>query len=391
MGRSDSPLRDRVVFIDGAPRSGTTWLVTLLATHPEIAGVAAESHLFDFGVDRLFDNFEGRDRALHGLASFVERDELVDLARDACDRVLVAMRAHVSGGTDPGFVVEKTPVGARADGLDLERKLECYPDAWYLHIVRDREAVIRSLMRAPFMADSSYESCAGLRDRVVCDIRRVLGEAPRYRELPYERLREDPVAACAEVFEWLGLETADTDRERLAAVARERVSEMGAPPPRPEGPRVRRLARRVRNVVDRVTREPPPPPPDPLPFLLTVALRNRDREGLAALLAPDLELVRRMPGDDAWLEGEAAREAVQALADEAFGRKYVSEWWATSGAGDGEWWTTTPGRPFAGLFFSALGGDGTRVDLALGVGAENGLVTRLAVVSAGPFGGRDVT
>ena len=45
MGREGSPLRDRVIFVEGAPRSGTTWLVTLLATHPEIAGVEAESHL----------------------------------------------------------------------------------------------------------------------------------------------------------------------------------------------------------------------------------------------------------------------------------------------------------------------------------------------------------
>src|SRR5438552_17363582 len=85
MGRADSPLRDRVVFVEGAPRSGTTWLVTLLAMHPQIAGVEAESHLFDYGVDRLFDNREHRDARLHGLGSYVEREELLDLARDLCD------------------------------------------------------------------------------------------------------------------------------------------------------------------------------------------------------------------------------------------------------------------------------------------------------------------
>ena len=66
MGVADSPLRDHVIFVEGAPRSGTTWLVTLLATHPEIAGVEAESHLFDFGVDRLLDNFEGPTRTSTG-------------------------------------------------------------------------------------------------------------------------------------------------------------------------------------------------------------------------------------------------------------------------------------------------------------------------------------
>src|SRR3954451_24712276 len=105
MGLADSPLRDRMIFIEGAPRSGTTWLITLLATHPDIAGVQAESHLFDYGVDCLFDNFEHRDPRLHGLDSFVDRDELVDIARQVCDSVFTAMRNHVSGASTPRFVV----------------------------------------------------------------------------------------------------------------------------------------------------------------------------------------------------------------------------------------------------------------------------------------------
>ena len=60
MGIAGSPLRDHVIFIEGAPRSGTTWLQMLLATHPDIAGLEAESHLFNYGLDHLFDNFDGR-------------------------------------------------------------------------------------------------------------------------------------------------------------------------------------------------------------------------------------------------------------------------------------------------------------------------------------------
>src|SRR4051794_21906596 len=189
MGRADSPLRDHVVFVEGAPRSGTTWLVTLLATHPEIAGVEAESHLFDFGAERLIDNFEGRDPYFHGLQSYVDRDELLDLVRELCDGVLMAMRAHVSPAETPPFVVEKTPISAAPGGLDIARKRECYPDAWYVHIVRDREAVARSLMRAPWMADRSYDACAGLWDQTVGNARATLGDLQRYREVSYDALR----------------------------------------------------------------------------------------------------------------------------------------------------------------------------------------------------------
>src|SRR3712207_3808898 len=103
MGVAGSPLRDRVIFVEGAPRSGTTWLVTLLATHPEIAGVQAESHLFDFATDRLFDNLEHRHPTLHGLRSYLDRDQLVDLVRDLCDGVFMAMRDHVAGGAGARF------------------------------------------------------------------------------------------------------------------------------------------------------------------------------------------------------------------------------------------------------------------------------------------------
>src|SRR3954464_2899425 len=106
MGRGESRLRDRVIFVEGAPRSGTTWLVTLLATHPEIAGVDAESHLFDFGLDRLFDNLEHREPLLHGLQRYIDRDQFVGLTRDFGDGVLTAMRSRVSNGEIPPFVVE---------------------------------------------------------------------------------------------------------------------------------------------------------------------------------------------------------------------------------------------------------------------------------------------
>src|SRR3954467_12732807 len=228
MGRSGSPLRDRVIFIDGAPRSGTTWLVTLLATHPDIAGVGMESHLFDFGVDRLFDNFEHRDPYLHGLRRYLDREQLVDLVRDLCDGVLLAMRSHVSAGSEPEFVVEKTPVADGIGGLDLERKSECYPDAWYIHIVRDREAVTRSLMRSPWMSDRSHAACAAHWDRTGGNAPSTLVGLSRYREVSYERLRADPAAGCRSLFEWLGVAATDEELETVTELSRQKWPDLGA-------------------------------------------------------------------------------------------------------------------------------------------------------------------
>lgn len=364
--------------------------MTLLAAHPQIAGVAAESHLFDFGVDRLFDNFEGHDPTLHGLQSFVERDELVDLARDLCDGVLTAMRGHVAGATTPRFVVEKTPAGARSDGRDLERKRECYPDGWFVHIVRERDAVVRSLMRAPFMADRSEEACGALWDRVVGDIRRVLGDGPRYVELPYEQLAADPPAACRRVFDWLGLDTDEATQQTISALARERVSEMGVAADVPTTTRAlaRDRARRAARWLLAGRRRDPVA--DPLTFRFAVAMRERDANALRALLHDDFELAIRAPGADRWLEGEPASDHLVVVVNELFGRKYVSEWWASSGGGPGEWWTATPGKPFHSLFCSTLGGNGTRADVAFGLMVEDQRVRRVVIFTAGDFSGRAI-
>ena len=399
MGIAGSPLRDRVIFVEGAPRSGTTWLATLLATHPEIAGVEAESHLFDFGVDRLFDNFEGRHPHLHGLQSYLDRDELVDLARDLCDGVLMGMREHVSVGTTPPFVVEKTPIGGKAEGLDLARKAECYPDASYVHIVRERDAVARSLMRAPWMADRSYEACAALWDRTVGHARAALRHLPRYREISYEELRADPAAGLRELFEWLAVGVGEDVMETMRALAREQVSDLGAVPP--AGPATRRAAlaaapRRLASVARgairrRRTNDGGAEPGSGLAFEFARALRERDATALRAFTAPAFEFVQHSSDGDRTLRGDEGREALVTIAESVFDRRHVGEWWASAGGGPGEWWTSAPGKPFWSLFFSALGGDATRVDLAIGLMLEDDQVRRAVIISAGPPVGRAVT
>jgi hypothetical protein len=403
MGRAGSPLRDHVIFVEGAPRSGTTWLVTLLATHPEIAGLEAESHLFDYGVDRLFDNYEYRDLHRHGLQSYIERDAFVDGIRDLCDGILIAMRDRVSAaGTTPAFVVEKTPIAAAIGALDLARKRECYPDAWYIHIVRDREAVARSLMRAPFSPDRSHAACAGLWDRTVGGARAVLGDLPRYREVSYESLRSDPGAGCGELFDWLGVESGDAVVEMVRRLSREQFSDLGTVVDDPVEPAPSRLAAAGDRLIAgaRTVRErrrsrarrdgEPEPPGSGLAWTFVQALRQRDAETLRSLTAPSFELMFRSAGSDRSLRGDDGRTALVGIAEDTFARGYVGEWWASAGGGPGEWWTSSPGRPLWTVFFSAVGGDATRVDLAIGLVLEDDVIRRAVIISAGPLAGRPI-
>jgi len=391
MGRDGSPLRDRVIFVEGAPRSGTTWLVTLLATHPDIAGVEAESHLFDFGVDRLFDNMEGRNPYFHGLLSYLDRDELVDLTRDFCDGVLMSMRRHVCPDSNPPFVVEKTPIAGNVDALDLERKRDVYPDAWYIHIVRDREAVARSLMRAPWMPDRSYAACAGLWDRTVARARSTFGDLPRYREVSYEALRTDPAAVCRALFEWLGVASGEQVLETVRVLSREQFSDLGAVETAGAGAGARGRATALRRSAARfLRREAPNDPGSDLTFTFVRALRECDAETLRTITSPSLELVYRSIDGDLALHDEEARATLFLLAEDAFTRRHVGEWWASAGTGPGEWWTSAPGKSLSTICFSALGGDATRVDLALSLALDGELVRRVVIISAGPLGGRPI-
>jgi LPS sulfotransferase NodH len=398
MSIASSPLRDRVIFIEGAPRSGTTWLLTLVATHPDIAG-SRESHLFNFGVDRLFDNFEVRVHPpLPRLQGWLERDQFIDIIRDLCDALFMAMRERVSGGTQPALVVEKTPVDTRTGPRDLARKREVYPDAWYLHVIRDREAVAKSLMRAPWIEDRSHAACSKMWDDAVGQVREAFGGLDRYRELSYEDLRADPVEALRPVFEWLGVASDERALETVRVVSQQQVSEMGAVPTPARrrfpslGPAV--LASRARGGLRRLrgritSTEHASQEDGAVAFRFVRAMRERDADALGALTASNLELEVHDGDGDLTLRGDDARETLAKLAGEAFGRRYFSERWvAVSGAS--EWWAAAPGKQFSGLFMSALGGDAKRVDLSLCLAIDGELVRRVTVIAAGPLSGRSV-
>lgn len=399
MGVADSPLRDRVIFVQGAPRSGTTWLVMLLATHRQIAGVEAESHLFEYGVDRLFDNFEGRDPHLRGLRTYLERDQLVDLTRDLCDGVFAAMAANVGADPATDFVVEKTPTSRPGGALDLRRKRECYPDGWYLQIVRDGDAVTRSLMNAPWMPDRSETACRRLWSDCVEYTRACLGDHPNYREIRFEELVADPRQVAGDLFEWLGIDAGEETLRTVAALSRERFSELGAATDESSvtsqlATQLRRSKSLARRAVGRLRSSGAQPEGDDplanLSFGFARALRERDAAAIRSMTTESVSLVFRSPDGDLCVRGEDARAQLCEIGTTLFTARHVSEWWAAAGGGPREWWTRAPGQPFWSIFFSGIAGDATRVDLAFGLTPKDGLIEEVVVFSAGALSGRPV-
>ncbi|MFQ5688783.1 MAG: sulfotransferase [Gemmatimonadota bacterium] len=206
-------------FIVASPRSGTTWLQLLLAQHPAVA-TAQETHLFDRYLGPLERAWRGElsnptPRRV-GLCNALSEDEFYALCRTFATRVLDNILASKRGAR---VVVEKSPGHVRYWKLILR----LFPDAHFVHIVRDPRGVVASMQNAgrswgSRWAPTNAYGCARRWREAVEEGRRIAAEAPCYHELRYESLLADGERCLAELFGFLGIE-ADPEFYRAALEA----------------------------------------------------------------------------------------------------------------------------------------------------------------------------
>lgn len=228
---------DRVVWIMGSPRTGSTWLVNLLGTILD-AGVVDEpligTHLGtpdsavtarpgepDGGL--LSDRFAGRP-------DYVFADAHADVWVPALrDLVLRRLAAGLPAGRDRGLVLVKEPNGS----LGAPLLLRCLPGSRLLFLVRDGRDVVDSFLDGldgGWMSDSfgiDLADYGGRRGVLASRARRWVQDTaavqrahdahpPHLRTVArYEELLADPVGELAILVRWLGR---PVDRERIDEV-----------------------------------------------------------------------------------------------------------------------------------------------------------------------------
>lgn len=132
----------KYVFIVGCPRSGTTWLQLLLAQHPAVA-TAQETHLFSgylAGLQAAWERHRNTPRRI-GLQAALTEKEFNQLCADFARRVM----ERIAGSRAAAKVVlEKTPDHVNHASLILK----LFPDAYFIHLVRDPRAAVASLCAA---------------------------------------------------------------------------------------------------------------------------------------------------------------------------------------------------------------------------------------------------
>jgi hypothetical protein len=213
------------VFIVGCRRSGTTWSMLLLGQHPHV--VALQQIDFFRRLAHFGRWFQTRDdygscaltaRVAPGVASAATEDGLarVQIA-DAlpAGRYAELVRPLVTAVYDdlarinPATlaVVEQTPEYVQV----WEEVLRVFPDAYFLHVVRDPRSVYCSQKSAAkSWADPTrfaYDPLS-IGEEWVGDVtraRRIAAATPRYLEVRYEALRREPVLGLAALLRWLEL------------------------------------------------------------------------------------------------------------------------------------------------------------------------------------------
>ncbi|MEY2417627.1 MAG: hypothetical protein QOG90_307, partial [Actinomycetota bacterium] len=196
-----SPLFERVGFVVGAPRSGTTWLQQLLFTHPLIS-TAGESHLFCEVLGPVFENFR-LPRAIAHLGTWVSEGELLSISRAFADSVF--LKQLQGARPEATFVLEKTP----NHRMQSELQAKLYPDGRYVHIIRDGRDATASQRRNWAGARATKEfndpgEMAAAWAAEIRDIRTHFGSLA-YIELRYEDVVSDTPSALAQIFEHFGL------------------------------------------------------------------------------------------------------------------------------------------------------------------------------------------
>jgi hypothetical protein len=207
-------------FIVGSGRSGTTLLRALLDAHPQLA-IPPESYFIvtlarradryetegGFDAAMFCDDVAGHQRfARWGLPEQAMRDAVAAAApADFPAAIRAVFGAYAAQQNKPRYA-DKTPKYVK----DMARLTDLFPEARFVHIVRDGRDVVLSFQSLTWGPDAAIE--AALRWRNWVELGQAVGNElgqDKYMEVRYEELVADAPAVLQDVCSFLSLDYSD--------------------------------------------------------------------------------------------------------------------------------------------------------------------------------------
>ena len=207
----------KLLFLVGSQRSGTTWLHLLLAQSPSIAPLY-ETRLFSEYMRSCFQTWNQRASAtknMDGLHNVLGQHEYRDLLRAFAAG---ALAKGAAGRPSASIILEKSP-----DHAFFARDiLSIFPDAYFLHIVRDPRAVVASLKAISPSWGIVWNAADACHTwlRHVAAAHTISTLTTNYREVRYEDLTAAGPCVLHGTFAWLGVSASPDDCARYYAACR---------------------------------------------------------------------------------------------------------------------------------------------------------------------------
>lgn len=212
-----------VVFVIGSPRSGTTWLQKMVASHPLVATSQESNFFISYGraLIRAWkeDLADDSGRGGIGLPCYLTEEEFYRMLGLVFEESIVNRVLR----RNPGACVflEKTPSHALVVG-EIHRAL---PRARFIFIVRDPRDVVASMTAAAktwgkMWAPSNTFRALAMWRRHVRSAREGLAAIPAELSIMirYEDMVEDPGRVLRGVFSFIGLQASEEGQiERYVA------------------------------------------------------------------------------------------------------------------------------------------------------------------------------
>ncbi len=201
-------MQDKLVFVIGPPRSGSTLLQRMLGSHsavhtlPEPHIITPLAHLGYFAkVDRAPYDHINAARAMQEFVADLPGGEADYL--DACRAYTDVLYGRMLEATDKTMFLDKTPAYA----LVLPFLTRVYPRAKYVVLTRHPLAVLSSYANSFFAGD--HEAAVAFND-ILGRYVPAMADFLRQREVPhfhvrYEDLVSEPKDRLAAIFAFLGL------------------------------------------------------------------------------------------------------------------------------------------------------------------------------------------